>query len=142
MRLANHAAFHTPLMEPVAEQGRVRLGVPLFAQPALPLVDGRGQVWWPGACDPGALHAYTLGHQVTQPYDFARAVANAAREFAPDLFIVTGPGTTLVGAVAQSLVLAGWRGMGSKADFRALQAETPLLVSMGDADQRGLVADP
>ena len=43
---------------------------------------------------------------------------------------------------SQSLVLAGWRGMGSKADFRALQAETPLLVSMGDADQRGPEVEP
>jgi [acyl-carrier-protein] S-malonyltransferase len=67
-------------------------------------------------------------------------VANAAREFAPDFFIVTGPGTTLGGAVAQSLVLADWRGMGSKADFRARQAEAPLLVSMGDAEQRGIAA--
>ena len=139
MRLANHAAFHTPLMEPVAQEGRARLGAQLFAQPSLPLIDGRGQVWWPGACDLKALRDYTLGHQVTEPYDFARAIANAAREFAPDLFIVTGPGTTLGGAVAQSLVLAGWRGMASKADFRARQAEAPMLVSMGDADQRGVV---
>jgi [acyl-carrier-protein] S-malonyltransferase len=62
---------------------------------------------------------------VTRTYDFTAAIRTAAREFAPDLFIVTGPGTTLGGAVAQSLILAGWQGMGGKADFQRLQAETP-----------------
>ena len=66
------------------------------------------------------------------------ALTVAAREFAPDLFIITGPGTTLGGAVAQSLITAEWRGMASKADFRELQDEQPLLVSMGMAEQRGM----
>lgn len=140
MRLANHAGFHCHLQQPVAEAGRARLAGELFSQPALPLVDGRGHVWWPGASDTGALWDYTLGHQVVEPYDFTRAIANAAREFAPDLFIVTGPGTTLGGAVAQSLILANWRSMASKADFQQRQAEQPLLVSMGMEDQRALVA--
>lgn len=140
MRLGNHAAFHTHLQEPVAEQGRAALPVDLFGQPKLPLVDGRGAVWWPHASDPAALRDYTLGHQVTESYDFTRAITVAAREFAPDLFIVTGPGATLGGAVAQSLILGGWRGMASKADFKARQDAEPLLVSMGMAEQRGLVA--
>lgn len=140
MRLANHAGFHCHLQQPVAEAGRVRLAPELFGQPVLPLVDGRGHVWWPGACDTAALWDYTLGHQVVEPYDFTRAIANAAREFAPDLFIVTGPGTTLGGAVAQSLILANWRSMASKADFQQRQAEQQLLVSMGMEDQRALVA--
>lgn len=139
MRLANHAAFHTALQAPVAAQGRARLGPELFGQPALPMIDGRGHVWWPEACDTDALRAYTLGHQVTEPYDFTRAIATAAREFAPDLFIVTGPGDTLGGAVAQSLVLAGWKGMAGKADFQALQSADPFLIAMGRADQRALV---
>lgn len=140
MRLANHAGFHCHLQQPVAQAGRERLSPGLFSQPALPLVDGRGHVWWPGASDTGALWDYTLGHQVTEPYDFTRAIANSVREFAPDLFIVTGPGTTLGGAVAQSLILADWRAMGSKADFQQLQQSQPLLVSMGMDDQRALVA--
>ena len=109
-------------------------------QPALPLIDGRGAVWWPHATDTQALWDYTLGHQVTETYDFTRAIAVAAREFAPDLFIVTGPGTTLGGAVAQSLVLAQWRGMGDKAGFKARQDADTLLVSMGMAEQRGLAS--
>lgn len=140
MRLANHAAFHTGLQAPVAEMGRARLPASLFSQPKLPLIDGRGAIWWPGATDTAALHGYTLGHQVTEPYDFTAAIRTAAREFAPDLFIIPGPGTTLGGAVAQSLILAHWRGMESKADFQTLQAADPLLISMGMPDQRALVA--
>lgn len=139
MRLANHAGFHSALQAPVAERGRARLSPSLFGQPKLPLVDGRGVIWWPGATDIHRLWDYTLGHQVTEPYDFTAAIRIAAREFAPDLFIITGPGTTLGGAVAQSLILANWRNMGSKADFQSLQQSAPLLAAMGMEDQRAIV---
>lgn len=141
MRLPNHAAFHSSLMKPVSDQGRAQLAPELFAQPRLPLVDGRGALWWPGATDTHALWDYTLGHQVTAPYDFTRAITVAAREFAPDLFIVAGPGTTLGGAVAQSLILAKWQGLDSKYEFQTLQQQVPFLVSMGRDDQRALVTD-
>jgi malonyl CoA-acyl carrier protein transacylase len=139
MRLANHAAFHSHLQAPVAAAGRARLGAGLFTQPNLPMVDGRGHIWWPGACDLGALRDYTLGHQVVETYDFTAAIRTAAREFAPDLFILPGPGTTLGGAVAQSLILADWAGMGDKSAFQTRQSADPILVSMGMADQRSLV---
>ncbi len=139
MRLANHAAFHTALQAPVAREGRSRLGAELFAQPAYPLIDGRGKIWWPGACDTEALWDYTLGHQVTETYDFTRAIQTAAHEFAPDMFIVTGPGATLGGAVAQSLIATRWSGMVDKSGFQARQSENPLLVSMGREDQRQFV---
>ncbi|WP_170337439.1 ACP S-malonyltransferase [Ruegeria arenilitoris] len=138
MRLANHAAFHTSLQAPVAQESRRQLPATLFTQPDLPMIDGRGKIRWPGATDTGALWDYTLGHQVTEPYDFTRAVQTAAREFAPDLFIVTGPGATLGGAVAQSLVLANWRGMSDKESFQALQAQNPFLIALGREDQRPL----
>ncbi|MCB1478238.1 MAG: ACP S-malonyltransferase [Tepidamorphaceae bacterium] len=140
MRLGNHAAFHTALQEPVAAMGREKLPPALFAQPGLPLIDGRGAIWWPKATDTDALWDYTLGTQVTETYDFTRAVTVAAREFAPDMFIITGPGTTLGGAVAQSLILAGWLGMGSKDDFRTQQDKAPLLASMGMPEQRAIVS--
>ena len=140
MRLANHAAFHTALQAPVAQQGQAELAAGLFAQPDLPMIDGRGSIWWPGATDTGSLRAYTLGTQVTETYDFTRAIAVAAREFAPDLFIVTGPGTTLGGAVAQSLICAGWRGMTDRAGFRAQQDRDPILAAMGLEAQRATVS--
>lgn len=139
MRLTNHAAFHTALQEPVAAQGRARLPSEHFGQPALPLIDGRGAIWWPGRTDTQRLWDYTLATQVTQTYDFRRAVTVAAREFAPDLFIVTGPGTTLGGAVIQSLIMANWRGLSSKADFENQQTRSPLLLSMGRHDQRSQI---
>ena len=74
-----------------------------------------------------------------RPYDFTAAIRTAAREFAPDLFIIPGPGTTLGGAVAQSLILAHWRGMDSKAAFQTRQAAEPLLISMGLPEQRAMV---
>ena len=140
MRLANHAAFHTSLQAPVAAEGRKRLAAGMFSQPKVPLIDGRGHVWWPGATDTQALWDYTLGHQVVEPYDFTRAVQNGALEFAPDLFIVTGPGTTLGGAVAQSLIRAGWRGIEDKTSFKQQQDQHPRLISMGREDQRGVVS--
>jgi [acyl-carrier-protein] S-malonyltransferase len=138
MRLQNHAAFHTPLMAPVAAAGQGRLARGLFRGPDIAMIDGRGVIWWPGATDADALYDYTLGHQVTEPYDFAHAIRIAAREFAPDLFIVTGPGTTLGGAVAQSLIATQWQGMRSKADFQTRQQTAPLILSMGMDDQRAI----
>lgn len=138
MRLRNHAGFHSHLQAPVAERGRAALHASLFDQPDLPMIDGRGHIWWPGGCDLEALWDYTLGHQVVESYDFSRAITTAAREFAPDLFIITGPGSTLGGAVAQSLILADWRGMKDKDRFKARQSESPMLVSMGMETQRKL----
>jgi [acyl-carrier-protein] S-malonyltransferase len=139
MRLANHAGFHTSLQTPVAKAGQAKLPVSLFGQPSVPMIDGRGAIWWPGASDPQALWDYTLGHQVTETYDFTRAIAVAAREFAPDLFIITGPGTTLGGAVAQSLILAQWRGLDGKAGFQTRQQDGPILAAMGMDQQRNWV---
>jgi [acyl-carrier-protein] S-malonyltransferase len=138
-RLVNHAAFHTHLQAPVAQLGRARLHKDLFRQPDLPLIDGRGAIWWPHATDAGMLWDYTLGQQVTETYDFTHAVSVAAREFAPDLFILTGPGTTMGGAVAQSLILCEWRGMTAKAEFEARQQSGSLLISMGLDEQRAIV---
>ncbi len=139
LRLANHAAFHTHLQSSVAAKGRERLPPELFASPRLPLIDGRGVIWWPQATDTDALRSYTLGRQVTETYDFTKAIQVAAREFAPDVFIVTGPGATLGGAIAQSLILSDWRGMKSKSDFQNLQQAAPVLISMGMEDQRAKV---
>jgi [acyl-carrier-protein] S-malonyltransferase len=139
MRLGNHAAFHTALQAPVAEKGRAAIPKSLFNQPKIPLIDGRGHVWWPGAATVQSLCDYTLGHQVVEPYDFTAAIRTASREFAPDYFIVAGPGTTLGGAVAQSLIRAAWRGLASKADFQRVQAEDPFLISMALPEHRALV---
>ncbi len=138
MRLKNHAAFHTPLMADIAEQGRAVLPSDLFGDPQLPLIDGRGAVWYPHCVDREALWDYTLGHQVTHTYDFAAAIRVAVHEFAPDCLIVLGPGTTLGGAVAQALIAVDWQNLSGKADFTARQVHSPLVLSMGMDEQRQL----
>jgi len=139
MRLPNHAAFHSELQKPVSEIGQSKIPQNVFTQPTYPMIDGRGAIWWPGATDTSALREYTFGHQVIKPYDFTAAIRTAAREFAPDIFIITGPGKTLGGAVVQSLILCEWSGMKSKTDFQQQQSENPLMISMGMAEQRELV---
>ncbi len=137
MRLQNHAAFHTPLQQPVAETGQARLGTDLFTGPATPLIDGRGAIWHPFSSDTKSLRAYTLQTQVVATYDFTRAVQVGVREFAPDALIITGPGTTLGGAVAQCLIGIEWQGLRSKADFIARQkSDAPIIYAMGMEGQR------
>ncbi len=62
------------------------------------------------------------------------------REFAPNDFILLGPGSTLEGAVAQTLIGIGWRDLRDRTDLTRRQAEDPLLLSMGRPEQRRRVA--
>ncbi|MEK6216716.1 MAG: ACP S-malonyltransferase, partial [Boseongicola sp.] len=140
MRLPNHAAFHTSMQAPVAAEGQSALPASLFGQPKLTMIDGRGAFWHPYASSLEPLRDYTLRHQVVKPYDLAAAISVAARELMPDLFIVLGPGNTLGGAVAQSLIRCHWRGWSSKADFQTAQMTQSRLLSMGLDEQRRLVA--
>lgn len=139
LRLPGHAGFHSALQAPVATEGQRQLSPDLFNAPALPLIDGRGAIWQPHTVAPHELHGYTLGHQVVEPYDFTAAIRVAAREFMPDVFIVLGPGGTLGGAVAQSLLLNDWRGVRTKSDFKAAQKSAPVLLSIGLDAQREMV---
>ncbi len=136
MRLNKHAAYHTPLMTPNSENGKAVLEVNLFNPPSFPLVDGRGHIWQPYSTDLASLWDYTLGHQVVAAYDFTKAIEVTLKEFAPNQLILLGPGTTLGGAIGQSLVKNKWLGMTDKAAFLTAQHKTPFLVSMGDKAQR------
>jgi [acyl-carrier-protein] S-malonyltransferase len=138
MRLPNHAGFHTHLQQPVSILGFDALPRQLFSQPTTTLIDGRGAIWHPKASDLSALHKYTLGHQVIEPYDVTAAIRTAARELMPDVFIILGPGTTLGGATAQSLIRCGWRDWASKTQFQAAAVDQQRLLSMGMSDQRAL----
>lgn len=139
MLLQGHAAFHTPLQLPVAAEGRAAITADEFGAPDVPLVDGNGRIWRPRETRARDLWDYTFGAQVTEPYDFALAIRTSVREFAPDAIIVLGPGTTLGGAIAQSLIAIGWRGLHSKSDFQTLQRDAPYLLSMALPAQRGIV---
>ena len=138
-QIINHAAFHTPLLRPIAEKAFHTLPQSLFHKPKFPLIDGRGCVWQPYSTNIEDLYHYTLGHQVVEPYDFTRAVTVALKEFAPDQIILLGPGSTLCGALGQIFVENKWHGIDSKQAFTERQAGDPLLLAMGRADQRALV---
>lgn len=138
-RLARHAAFHTPLLSHVSDAAFNALPADMFAAPAVPMIDGRGAVWTPGATDADALYQYTLGHQIVETYDFSKSVEVAIKEFCPDVLILAGPGSTLGAPIAQELIRHRWLGLTSKADFSARQKEDPFLLAMGREDQRGLV---
>ncbi|RUO63757.1 malonyl CoA-ACP transacylase [Pseudidiomarina insulisalsae] len=139
--LPGHAAFHTRLMAAAAAQAQETWPVAAFQPPQTPLIDGRGQQWLSPETDRTALQRYTLGHQVTETFDFTKAVQVAVKEYAPDHIILLGPGSGLGGAVAQSLIAINWQGLRSKADFseRQTQADVPYVLSMGLAEQRALV---
>jgi len=130
LRLALHGPYHTPLLEHVAAEARERLGTLGWRRPHIALVDGRGARWSPWSTDPLALRAYTLGEQVTTPFDFATAVRVALREWAPDLLVLPGPGNTLGGICGQILVREGYRRIRSRADFEEVQRSSPLILSM------------
>ena len=107
-----------------------------FGRGMLPAIDGQGRIWSPGAFGRDAIYDYTLGAQLTDSYDFTRAVQVAAAEYAPDTIIVLGPGTTLGAPTVQALIASGWRGLSGKADFQSRQNNDPILMSMGTEDQR------
>jgi len=136
LRLMHHAAFHSPLLNHIVPMARSDNPLSDFGVGEIPAIDGHGRIWSPRAFNRDAIYAYTLGAQLTDSYDFTRAVQVAAAEFAPDTVIVLGPGTTLGAPIAQALIASGWRGLSSKADFQARQQGEPILISMGMAEQR------
>jgi [acyl-carrier-protein] S-malonyltransferase len=140
MLLAGHAAFHTTFMQGASDKALSLWPAARFNQPQLPLIDGRGQIWPNFGSDLAALQRYTLQHQVCQTYDFSKALQVAVKEFAPQHIILLGPGASLGGAVAQSLIEINWQGLSSKQDFiAAQQSEPPYVLSMGITEQRLLL---
>ena len=139
MKLNQHAAFHSPLLNHIVPEAKALNARDVFGVGAISAIDGNGFIWSPKAFNPDEIYDYTLGAQIEATYDFTRAVQVAAREFCPDRVVVLGPGTTLGAPVAQALIGCGWRGLSGKADFQARQTEYPLLISMGMADQRAYV---
>lgn len=139
MRLMHHAAFHSPLLDHILSMAQAANPVTDFSGGFTPAIDGQGKIWSPMAFDPVAIYGYTLGAQLNRTYDFTRAVQVASAEFAPDIIIVLGPGTTLGAPTAQALIASNWRGLSGKADFQSRQSENPLILSMGIEEQRAIV---
>lgn len=131
LELPGHSAFHTPLMQPMAESVAA---APAFQSPsALPLVDGTGRIWRVGD-DAASMRAYTIGDQITTPYHFGASLEVALSEWDPDAVLLLGPGGSLGGAIGQVMARMGWRGIRSKQDFARAQASTsPVLITPGVA---------
>ena len=135
-QLPLHSAFHTPLMVATGERARADLADLPIRSPAITLIGGDGVVHRPWA-SPAALWAYTLGAQITQPFDLARAIATALGELGPDVLVLPGPGDSLGGALAQILIAQRWRGLRDRADFVAMQdSDRPIVVAMQRPAQR------
>lgn len=130
-QLINHAAFHTKLLQETSTKAFSTLPAELFKRPSTSLIDGRGQVWQPYSTDVRELYKYTLGYQVTEAYDFTRAITVALKEFAPDHVILLGPGNTLGGSIGQIMIANDWLGLKNKNDFSQRQEQNPFLISMG-----------
>ena len=131
-QLINHGAFHTPLLQSISEAGFDQLPLSLFHQPKIPMIDGRGHVWYPHSTDVESLRNYTLGHQVVETYDFTKSIEMALKEFAPDQLVLLGPGNSLGGVIGQCMVESRWRGIVDKESFQVQQKSSePFLLSMG-----------
>lgn len=132
LRLAQHGPYHTPLVADTSQAAHAELADLELTEPHTTLIDGMGRRHTPWCADTATLLDYTLGAQVTEPYDFTASVRVALHEHAPERLVHTGPGNTLGGVIGQIAVGLGWRGLRSRDDFRALQAsDQPLLISMG-----------
>ena len=141
MHLSHHAAFHTPLLDFIIPQAQASLPLDLFSQPQIPVIDGQGQIWIPDGTDIQRLYDYTLGTQINQTYNFTKAIITGVKEFAPDIVIVLGPGTSMGPPVAQSLIEHQWYKFDSKTSFKKSQMTAPKVLSMGIDEQRKLVID-
>ena len=127
-RLKNHSAFHSELLSHVAESAAELLDKSIFASSSIPMIDGRGHIWYPHCYENHELHDYTLSYQITNLYDFTRAIHVAALEFSPDVFITTGPGASLRRAIAESLIMIKWKGMNSKDDFERADKKNRMVL--------------
>ena len=139
-QLPLHGAFHTPLMESVSTKGMEELSGSIFQKPEIPLIDGRGRIWFPYSTDVNEIWQYTLKHQVVKTYDFTTAITVAIKEFCPDKLILLGPGNSLGGAIGQILIKNKWLEIDSKSVFSEYQKVNPFLISMGLKEQRNLIS--
>jgi len=140
LQLPYHAAFHTPLLESISTRAFNSIPESYFNKPAIPLIDGSGNIWSPFSSNISDLYHYTLGTQVTSTYDFTKTISVAIKEFCPDNLVLLGPGNTLGGAVGQILIKNKWNGIDSKKSFSDKQLNDTYLISMGINDQRKMVS--
>ncbi|MEE9272047.1 MAG: ACP S-malonyltransferase [Robiginitomaculum sp.] len=136
LKLNNHNAFHSPILDAIVPMAKSNLSASIFTPPSTPLIDGQGVIWQPYLANTQSLYDYTLGEQINSTYDFSAAINVGIKEFAPDKIIVLGPGTTMSAPVAQELIEQKWLNFAGKEDFKFRQSDDPFVISMGMDDQR------
>jgi hypothetical protein len=130
-RAAMQEAWHIPLRTDAAARAAERLAGLSWSAPNVTLVDGRGVRFTPWSTDPDELAHHTISEQPVATYDFARSLRVALREYAPDVILLPGPGSSLGEVCAQLIVAEGYRGIRSRADLEKEQAgASPILLSM------------
>jgi [acyl-carrier-protein] S-malonyltransferase len=131
LRLPGGDAWHTPLRAEAVAAAVAELEDLRWERPNVALVDGRGTRFTPWSGDPGGLASSTLQDLPTATYDTASAVRVALREYAPEVVLLPGPGSSLGAACAHLIVTEGYRGVHSRSEFEAAQrSDAPLLLSM------------
>jgi acyl transferase domain-containing protein len=131
LRLALHGPDHTPLVRHIAGAAQERLAGLTWQVPQTTIIDGRGRRFTPWSTDPAAVRRYTHDEHVVSPFDFATALRVALREYAPDVLLLPGPGSSLGGIVGQIVVAEGYREIRSRVAFEAVQTGSqPLVLSM------------
>lgn len=135
MALPGHKAFHTPLVQDVADavRGAWELG---WRAPGCHLLLGNGALVTPWSADPAALAAYTLREQVVTPFRLASALRVGLRELAPEAIVLTGPGESIGGSIGAAILAEGWRGVRDRETFKKRQAGEPVLLSLARPEQR------
>ena len=138
-QLPYHAAFHTPLLKSISEKAFNLISPKNFQKPSIPVIDGKGNIWSPFSTNVSSLFEYTLGDQVSDVFNFSKAMSVALKEFCPDKVLLLGPGNSLGGVIGQILIKNKWNGMISKKYFSEQQKDDPFLISLGLEDQRNLI---
>ena len=131
LRLGGGDAWHTSLRTAAVAQAIADLTGLTWQAPNVALVDGHGRRHTPFSSVPAVLAEHTLREQPVTTYDFAASFRVALREYAPDVILLPGPGSSLGAACAQLVVREGYRGLRSRADLEAAQrSPNPILLSM------------
>ena len=139
LKLNYHGAFHSTLVEKIVPLAQEALPIEMLSSPNIPLIDGKGRIWHPHATNIDALYDYTFETQINSLFDYSKAIEVGVKEFAPDMIIILGPGSTLGGPTTQELIKHHWQGLTSKDDFKQRQSRDPFIISMNIDDQRRLV---
>jgi hypothetical protein len=123
--------WHTPLRGGAIDRAVQTLGPVPAERPNVAIVDRRGARHTPWSADAERLVADAIGSDPVETYDFATSLRVALREYAPDVVLLPGPGTSLGAPCAQAIVAEGYRGIRSRQEFEKAQAGgSPILLSV------------